>query len=1281
MLFLLIGLVVVLIIQWKPSLLSVFNPPATNSITPTITTTSQNRIPAVFSKKNPNRVNNVNDSRVINKNIRKIIDDYAIKSISDRSPDDMKPVSANMGNFPNIEAPQQENTSDNTLGKYTEIIIKLKTNNTQLSNYSSTTASNGSSFASLGIKQVEKIQGENLLLITFQKDIDVKAKIEELKNDVDIEFYQPNYQYVTQAIPSNDANRGQLWGLDNTGQTIEGTSGIVDADIDFPEAYAYGPNGLGVIVAVIDSGVNYLHSDLIQSMWDGSGCVDDLGTYLGGCIHGYDYEDDDKDPMPYIAHGTHVAGTIGATMNNGIGILGVSPKARIMALKTDLTTASVIKAINFATKNGAKVINASWGGGEEDMLLKEAISTYPGIFVAAAGNYSTDHIEYPFYPCDYDLNNIVCVAATDQRDSLAYFSDYGITQVDLGAPGENIYSTIIGYIPVEKYSENFESTSVISIPTGWTRKDVNDTIGVVNVGGSWGNSLIGDYIYPYSKNITNAVISKTIALEPNDSAELSFWIGCDTEYSNLYYGDDYMSVWISNDDGATYDLIDNYNEYWLDDDDIEGNNANGFASAIVSWSMPSSFITNTMKLGIEWKTDGDSNVGGGYGCIIDNVIFSQYKIGNESYDYYNGTSMATPHVVGAFASLFSMLPSISNAQAKSLILNSTDKISSLNGKTVSGGRLNLNNVLLTASRSLTPSVTPSATPTQSPTPTLTGAPTLTPTITPTNTPTGTPTQTPTNTPTGTPAHSPTPTPTGEQISSIDVKKTYLSTSLVDDKVYNTYGISVTNKSSSIIENISIVDGVSTGTTIFTTLTSDNVDWASVNQTFTISSIDPWETKGAVIAVEIPISGDNCPGYNMIEVTQNGDQISTKRADGNVAYCEELTPTPTLTPTLTPTPTTTPTSTPTLTPTPTTDPNVTVTATPTTTLTPTLTPTTTITPTSSITTTPIPTTTNAPTSTPDPLLTGTPIPTTTPVLGSIGDFVWEDTNNNSLYDAGEGPISGLNIQLIRCGDATVALSNTTTNGQGIYTFNNLDRGCYRVKFYPSTSYSACKQHADSSKTGIDSDADPTGMTQDVNLASGESNLSIDACFVKIRTTTHVSLSQTIDKTEPNLWDNIMYTLTVKNDGAYDATAIKVKDYWPSGLLYSSHDAVGDNTEVYDPKDGMWNVGTVTKGQSKMLRIMAKVSSITNTTNIAEIYSMSEKNSNSTPNNLVTTEDDYASTTIIPKLNNVASEQKNELANTGVASMLTFGFGSSLLVAAIAIEELRSRVRFNQDEEDE
>lgn len=323
-----------------------------------------------------------------------------------------------------------------------EILVKFKNNKINLEKSAGREQSR--QFATnKNLDKKEDIRKSNISVLKTGENESVENAVERLKNDPDVEYVQPNYIYYPSTINTNDPDKDKLWGLDNTGQT----GGATDADIDAPEAWNISEGDKNkVIAAVIDTGVAYNHPDLAANMWDGSNCVDENGGALGGCIHGYDFENEYKSPLDTNGHGTHVAGTIGALKNNSIGIIGVAPNVEIMAIKSgsvSFLTADLIQGINFAKQNGAKIINASWGGSSYDPALYNAIKNFSGLFIAAAGNDSSNNDFSHFYPSDYDLANIISVAATDKNDGLASFSNYGATSVDVGAPGEDIYSTYL----------------------------------------------------------------------------------------------------------------------------------------------------------------------------------------------------------------------------------------------------------------------------------------------------------------------------------------------------------------------------------------------------------------------------------------------------------------------------------------------------------------------------------------------------------------------------------------------------------------------------------------------------------------------------------------------------------------------------------------------------------------------------------------------------------------------------------------------------------------------
>lgn len=298
----------------------------------------------------------------------------------------------------------------------------------------------------------------------------------------DVEYAEPNYEIHLEPEFSNSASRnnqisepvkyaagdsrallsraapndpmfGEQWSLDNTGQR-EGKSG---ADISAAQAWSKTHGSRDVVIAVLDSGVDYTHSDLANNMWtrpadinaytdDQLGAIDD--------VHGYNAVNNSGDPMDDNGHGTHCAGIIGAEADNKEGIAGVNWQVEIMPLKFMSaggfgTTKDAIECINYVINRkhagvNVRVISASWGSTAKSKALEDAIrkASEEGIlFVAASGNAGQDGDKSPHYPAGYDLPNMLSVAALDRNDELAAFSNYGAKSVHLAAPGVDILST------------------------------------------------------------------------------------------------------------------------------------------------------------------------------------------------------------------------------------------------------------------------------------------------------------------------------------------------------------------------------------------------------------------------------------------------------------------------------------------------------------------------------------------------------------------------------------------------------------------------------------------------------------------------------------------------------------------------------------------------------------------------------------------------------------------------------------------------------------------------
>ncbi len=277
------------------------------------------------------------------------------------------------------------------------------------------------------------------------------AIIEKLKADPRVEFAEPDY-IIT--IDTSDTYYNLLWGLDNTGQTVNNIPGTTDADIDAPEAWGISTGSSNIIVGIIDTGVYYTQEDLSSNIWTNPGEIagtvgvdDDLNGYVDD-IHGWNAISNSGDPLDDNGHGTHVAGTIGAVANN-VGIVGVNHHVTIVACKFlgkngSGLTSDATECFNYFKQSGinVRVTNNSWGGGGYSTSLYNAMNN--GILhVVAAGNSGVNIDNTPTYPASYNLNNIITVAATDSNDKYASFSNYGPTSVDIAAPGVNIASTWI----------------------------------------------------------------------------------------------------------------------------------------------------------------------------------------------------------------------------------------------------------------------------------------------------------------------------------------------------------------------------------------------------------------------------------------------------------------------------------------------------------------------------------------------------------------------------------------------------------------------------------------------------------------------------------------------------------------------------------------------------------------------------------------------------------------------------------------------------------------------
>lgn len=294
---------------------------------------------------------------------------------------------------------------------------------------------------------IGQISGLDLDLVASTSNVPVQALMKKYRNNPFVEYAEPNGILRIQLTP-NDPQFSSQWGLNNAS----------DADIDAVEAWDIETGSESVIVANVDTGIDYLHEDLAQNMWvntgeiAGNGIDDDGNGYIDD-VYGWDFYNNDNDPMDDHGHGTHTGGIIAAAGDNEIGVAGVSWRSKLMALKVfdqygNGSFFSAASAIIYAADMGAAVSNNSYGCLGENcvsLALEDAFNyaeQHNMLNVVAAGNDSNNNDLTSYYPCNSASASVLCVAATTSSDSLASFSNFGLSTVDLAAPGYSILSTV-----------------------------------------------------------------------------------------------------------------------------------------------------------------------------------------------------------------------------------------------------------------------------------------------------------------------------------------------------------------------------------------------------------------------------------------------------------------------------------------------------------------------------------------------------------------------------------------------------------------------------------------------------------------------------------------------------------------------------------------------------------------------------------------------------------------------------------------------------------------------
>ena len=563
--------------------------------------------------------------------------------------------------------------------------------------------------------------------------------IEILEQNSQIASVQPNHKIQALDMDTDPYEQYQ-WAIENTGQN-GGTAGLdvnashLEGKVDETER----------VIALVDTGMNYEHEDLKDVVWNNTANIEGLGA------HGYDCINDDTDPMDDNGHGSHCSGIMAAAAGNGVGIKGIaqSSNIKIMAFKIldadgageEYSSITAYQKIYAAMQAGVNIvaINNSWGQSGSSSTTDrideymELVGKLGALSVCAAGNDGTDNDTGTVKPANSDSDYVISVAASNGKDELADFSNYGKTQVDLAAPGADILSTVITdtftpsiYANKEELCGTYEDfsdgnlvqtvgqnasgetaqegdieygfytkTSSSSRPGQTTQSSAEMAVELSSdtyFGNDNGKSLKWTiknavqngnyYLYlPYTSEVSDTAVYDSVMVKATGPSQVSqSWYGETVTEGVLYVLDAKLGS-----DGA-YSKSDykTINGCYAD---ATGNYWNHFSGSVMSRSTTSEQRVMVFQI--------TASVAGNYTVYIDDMGVSKANVAASrfgKYEYYNGTSMATPYVTGAVAAVANACPGKSALEVKELILDNVRKSDQLSDKVVTGGVLDLEKI-------------------------------------------------------------------------------------------------------------------------------------------------------------------------------------------------------------------------------------------------------------------------------------------------------------------------------------------------------------------------------------------------------------------------------------------------------------------------------------------------------------------------------------------------------------------------------------------------------------